>query len=214
MGIGNSSGGSPRILELLALAEEQPTVSVPEHYLVDPDPQVRSTAIVTLTETTPVCFGPALVAALQDEEPAVRAAAVSGLRELAEVLTADEALDARLRATLSSSDAQVRATVVDLLRALRLGDPVVFGTTLADQDSRVRLQAVCGLVSLDQPELITTAAQDPIREVRVAVAADLGAIGDPSSASALAELSADTDVVVRAAALEAAGRTRVPGTAR
>jgi HEAT repeat protein len=67
---------------------------------------------------------------------------------------------------------------------------VVFRTALADQDSRVRLPA--------------------LREVRVAVAAGLGAVEDPSSAPVLAELSTDPDPLVRAAACEAAGELGCP----
>jgi succinate dehydrogenase/fumarate reductase flavoprotein subunit/HEAT repeat protein len=202
--------GSTRILELLALAEEEPSVSVLEPYLVDSDAQVRATAIATLTETTPAGFGLALVRAMQDEESEVRAAASRGLLELAEVLTADAELDRHLRATLTSSDPEVRAAVVDLLRVLRLGDPAVFRTALADRDSRVRLPAVRGLVSLDQAELIAGAAHDPVREVRIAVAGGLGAIRDPSSVPVLAELSTDPDQLVRAAAFEAVGELGCP----
>jgi hypothetical protein len=50
-----------RILEVLTLAEQEPSVSVLEPYLVDSDAQVRATAIATLTETTPAGFGLALV---------------------------------------------------------------------------------------------------------------------------------------------------------
>jgi HEAT repeat protein len=78
---------------------------------------------------------------------------------------------------------------VDLLRVLRLGDPAVFRTALVDHDSRVRLPAVHGLVSLNQAELITAAAHEPVREVRIAVAEGLGAIRDPLSEPILAELS-------------------------
>jgi hypothetical protein len=46
---------------------------------------------------------------------------------------------------------EVRAAVVDLLRVLRLGDPVVSARQLADQDSRVRLPALRGLVSPIKP---------------------------------------------------------------
>lgn len=201
---------STRILEVLALAEEEPTVPALEPYLVDSDTQVRATAIATLTETTPAGFEAALVRAMQDEESEVRAAASRGLLELAEVLTADAELDRRLRATLTSSDPEVRAAVVDLLRVLGLGDPVVFCTALADRDSRVRLPAVRGLVSLDQAELIAAAAHDPVREVRIAVAEGLGAIGDPSSVPVLAELSTDPDPLVRATAFEAAGEIGCP----
>ncbi|HEX8935457.1 MAG TPA: hypothetical protein VF788_14950 [Pseudonocardiaceae bacterium] len=45
----------------------------------------------------------------------------------------------------------MRAAVVDLLRVLRLGDPVVSARQLADQDSRVRLPALRGLVSPIKP---------------------------------------------------------------
>ncbi|HEX6405407.1 MAG TPA: fumarate reductase/succinate dehydrogenase flavoprotein subunit [Pseudonocardiaceae bacterium] len=201
---------SSRILEVLALAEEGPSVSVLEPYLGDPDAQVRATAIATLTETTPTGFEAALVRAMRDEESEVRAAASKGLRELAEVLTADAELDSGLRSTLTSSDPEVRATVVDLLRVLRLGDPAMFRTALADPDSRVRLNGVRGLVSLDQAELIAGAAHDTVREVRVAVAAGLGAVGDPSSVTVLGELSTDPDPLVRAAAFEAAGELGCP----
>lgn len=210
------SAGSARILELLRLAEEQPTTTVLDAYLTDPDPQVRRTAIATLTETTPDGFGLALVRALQDDAPEVRAAAGTSLRELAEILGnpespgADRELGDHLRATVTSADAQVRATAVELLRVLRLGDAPVFHRALGDQDIQVRLQAVEGLVSLDEATLLAEAAQDPVREVRVAVAAGLGTVGDPCSVPALTTLTADLDVLVRAAAHEAAGELGCP----
>ena len=63
---------SPRILELLALAEDQPGLRELRPYLADPDPAVRRTAVATLTETAPDGTGPALAAALGDPDAGVR----------------------------------------------------------------------------------------------------------------------------------------------
>ncbi|MFI6902143.1 fumarate reductase/succinate dehydrogenase flavoprotein subunit [Nonomuraea sp. NPDC050394] len=187
---------SPRILELHRLAEEQPTTDQLAPYLADSDPKVRRAAIATLTETVPEGAGPALVAALADEHGTVRRAAATGLRELAEVLRPPLALDA----ALAGGDAFVRATALDLLRALRLGGRDVFAAATADADHRVRIEAIRGLVSLDEPDLVAAAAGDPSREVRVWVARGLGIIGKP--APVLETLAADADPLVRAAALE------------
>ncbi|MFI6289949.1 fumarate reductase/succinate dehydrogenase flavoprotein subunit [Nonomuraea sp. NPDC050790] len=192
---------SPRILELHRLAEDQPTTARLAPYLADPDPKVRRAAIATLTETVPDGTGPALAAALADDHGTVRRAAATGLRELAEVLRPPLALEP----ALASGDPFVRATALDLLRALRLGDRTVFAAATGDADHRVRIEAVRGLISLDEPALLAASAQDPSREVRVWVAKGLGLIGKP--APALRTLATDPDPLVRAAALEAWGLT-------
>jgi HEAT repeat protein len=194
----------------MALAEEQPSVSVLEPYLVDSDAQVRATAIATLIETTPAGFGLALVQAMQDEESEVRAAASRGLLELAEVLTADAELDRRLRAALTSSDPEVRAAVVDLLRCC--GSVIRWSSarrwpTGTPGCGYPRCVGRCPSI---KPELIAAAAHDPVSEVRIAVVGGLGAIRDPSSVPVLAELSTDPDALVRAAAVEAAGELGCP----
>ncbi|NRQ35945.1 fumarate reductase/succinate dehydrogenase flavoprotein subunit [Nonomuraea sp. NN258] len=201
-------GRSPRILELHRLAEEQPTTARLAPYLRDPDPKVRRAAIATLTETVPDGAGPALAAALDDAHGTVRHAAATALRELVEVLPATPELRTALIERLSGADAVVRASAIDVLRALRLGDRESFAGALADTDRRVRIEAVRALVSLDESDLVATAAADPSREVRVQAARGLGRIGKPSGA--LADLAADPDPLVRAAALEASGATGVP----
>jgi len=194
---------SPRLLELVELQEEQPDLSALSSYLSDPDPRVRRAAVATVTEVVPGGAGPALVAALQDPDEGVRAAAAAALRELVEVLAPDADLRAALFGALGSADPAARAVVVDTLRALRLGDVETFGDSLADGDPRVRLQAVRGLVSLDEGAAVARAADDPAREVRIAVAHGLGTIGSGDGFEALRGLAADPDHLVRAAALEA-----------
>ncbi|MFI0418265.1 fumarate reductase/succinate dehydrogenase flavoprotein subunit [Spongiactinospora sp. 9N601] len=201
-------GRSPRILELNRMAEEQPGLDRFAPYLADDDPKVRRAAIATLTETVPEGAGAALVAALADRHGTVRHAAAAGLRELVEVLPATRELAAGLIARTASQDAVVRATALDVLRALRLGDRDTFAPALDDADHRVRIEAVRGLVSLDEPEPVAGAAADPAREVRVWVAKGLGTIGKP--APALGTLAGDPDPLVRAAALEASGATGAP----
>src|SRR5690606_7868199 len=201
-------GRSPRILELHRLAEEQPTAAQLAPYLSDPDPKVRRAAIATLTEIVPEGVGAALAAALGDVHGTVRRAAATALKELVEVLPATAELGAALAGRLDGEDAVVRACAFDVLRALRLGDRQTFAAGLADADRRVRIEAIRGLVSLDEADLVATAATDPSREVRVWTARGLGLIGKPSAV--LAALAADADPLVRAAALEASGATGAP----
>ncbi|MER5730487.1 fumarate reductase/succinate dehydrogenase flavoprotein subunit, partial [Streptomyces sp. NPDC002138] len=59
--------GSPRILELLALAEEAPGLAALLPYLTDPDPAVRAAAVAAVGETLPAGAGPALAERLRVE---------------------------------------------------------------------------------------------------------------------------------------------------
>ncbi|GAA2577679.1 fumarate reductase/succinate dehydrogenase flavoprotein subunit [Actinomadura fulvescens] len=196
-------GRSPRILELLELAETEPPMERLVPYLEDPDPKVRRAAVATLTEVVPSGVTTALARALTDEHGSVRHAAATALRELVEVLPATAEVRDALLPVLAERDAVVRAVTLDVLRALRLGDGALFTGALADADHRVRLQAVRGLVSLDDAAGVAVAAADPNREVRVAAAHGLGTIGAATSAEALGALVRDPDELVRAAALEA-----------
>jgi HEAT repeat protein len=203
-------GRSPRILELLTLAETQPSAAQVGPYLTDPDPQVRRAAIAVLTEVAPPGAGLALADATRDPHGTVRHAALTGLRELAEVLPADDELGGRLAAALDSSDAAVRAGILDVLRQLRLGGAGAFAGALSDPDHRVRLQAVRGLVSAGEAEPLAGAGTDPSREVRIAVAAGVGTLLGAAAGPALQGLAADDDPLVRAAALKAAGAAGCP----
>ncbi|WP_329231717.1 fumarate reductase/succinate dehydrogenase flavoprotein subunit [Streptomyces sp. NBC_01460] len=204
-----SAGPSPRILGLLALAEDQPELSDLAPYLGDSDPAVRRAAVAALTESTPRGAGPALAARLADPVPSVRAAAAASLRELVEVLPAEPALREPLVEALGSEDPVVRATALDTLRALRLGDAELFAGTLGDADIDVRVHTVSALVSVDATDLLAGAVTDPSREVRVAVAKGLAATRSPGP-EPLAPLLSDPDLLVRAAALGALAATGCP----
>jgi HEAT repeat protein len=192
------------MLELLDLADRAPDLHDLASFLADPDAQVRRAAVATVTEVVPEGAGPALASALLDEEEAVRAAAAAALRELVEVIPATDEVRVALVTALAASDPVSRAAVLDVLRALKLGAPDLFREAAADPDHRVRLQAVRGLVSLDDVTGVATTGADPEREVRVAAAHGLGTIGDQRAAEHLIGLAGDPEPLVRAAALEAA----------
>lgn len=206
-GDGSAPGPSPRILELLALAEDQPDLPTLRPYLADPDPAVRRAAVDALTESVPPGTGRALAAALADPAPAVRAAAGASLRELIEVLTPEPDLRTPLAAAVHGPEAVVRSAAVEVLRTLRLGDRALFVTALTDPAVEVRIQAVRALVSVDASDALQRAAADPSREIRVAAAHGLGTVGGPDD---LAVLLHDEDLLVRAAALAALATTGCP----
>ncbi|MEV6760947.1 fumarate reductase/succinate dehydrogenase flavoprotein subunit [Streptomyces sp. NPDC051105] len=201
---------SPRLLELLALAEEEPELALLEPYLTDLDASVRRTAVSVLTETAPVGTGRALAGALADPDAGVRSVAAASLRELVETLPPEPALRDALAGALAVADPVVRAAALDVLRALRLGDAGLFAAALPDADPAVRIEAVRALVSVDAAEVLADAVADPSREVRVTVAKALGTVGAAGAAAqvdgvldALTALAGDLDVLVRGAAYEA-----------
>ena len=197
------AAASPRVLELVALAESAPGLQELQPYLTDADAQVRRTAVTTLTEVVPPGAGQALAARLLDEDAAVRNAAATALRELVEVLSADPELEAALGRSLEAPDPASRAAVLDVLRELRIGEQETFRRAASDRDVRVRLQAIRGLVALDDSDGVATLADDHRRDVRVAVAHGLGTIGAPAGEQPLLRLAGDGEPLVRAAALEA-----------
>ncbi|MDG9703848.1 fumarate reductase/succinate dehydrogenase flavoprotein subunit [Streptomyces sp. DH37] len=223
-GTDTDTPATPRLLELLSLAEDEPRLRALTPYLTDPEPTVRRTAVTVLTETLPPGTGPALAATLADPDAGVRAAAAASLRELVETLAPEPALRDGLVAALSEPDPVARAAALDVLRVLRLGDTGLFTGSLSDADIAVRIAAVRALVSVDAAgELARAATADPSREVRVAIAKALAAVtaGQPDGItpagagpdvvlSALAGLIDDPDALVRAAAYEALGTTGCP----
>jgi succinate dehydrogenase/fumarate reductase flavoprotein subunit/HEAT repeat protein len=224
----SATGRPPRLLDLLRLAETQPTAPQLESYLNDPDPRVRRAAIAVLTESAPAGAGPVLAEATADGNGAVRHAAAAGLRELVALLPAgDEELLAALRDCLASPDPVVRCAILDVFREIRAGDAGLFATAVADADHRVRLCAVRGLVSVGETGLVAAAAGDRSREVRVGVAEGLAILGPSHAEGRIPEgdsrartvadirrvlelLAGDRDPLVRAAAFKAAGAVGCP----
>ncbi|MEU5951693.1 fumarate reductase/succinate dehydrogenase flavoprotein subunit [Streptomyces sp. NPDC047525] len=195
---------SPRILELLALSDTEPELPLLRPFLTDPDPAVRRAAVAALTETVPTGTGPALAETLADTDPGVRGAAAASLRELVEVLPPEPDLSRGLLNALGHGDAVVRATALDVLRALRLGEAAAYAPALADPDIEVRIASVRALVSVGAVTTVARAAVDPAREVRVTVARGL------DTPEALAPLLDDADVLVRAAAFTALASVGCP----
>ncbi|MGW3035595.1 fumarate reductase/succinate dehydrogenase flavoprotein subunit [Streptomyces sp. NPDC001178] len=218
VGHGSGETASPRLLELLELAEEQPELAAIEPYLTDLDAAVRRTAVSVLTETVPPGTGQALAGALGDPDGDVRAAAAASLRELVETLPPEPDLGAALVAAVAEADPVVRAAALDVLRALRLGNVGVFAGALDDPDIAVRIEAVRALVSVDAVEPLSRAAADASREVRVAVAKALAAVSPRALAASgrelltgtLDRLSEDSDPLVRGAALGALSTVGCP----
>lgn len=204
-----------RLLELVALAEEEPELHALRPYLTDPAAAVRREAVAVLTETLPPGTGPALADALRDPAVEVRAAAAASLRELVEALPPEPALREGLAVALREPDPVVRAAALDVLRALRLGDTALFTGSLTDDDIAVRIEAVRALVSVDAAEELARAAtSDPSREVRVTFAKALATVSTGRLdvvLPALATLTADADALVRGAAYAALGTTGCPG---
>ncbi|MFH8500218.1 fumarate reductase/succinate dehydrogenase flavoprotein subunit [Streptomyces coeruleorubidus] len=216
---------SARLLELVALADEEPELAALQPYLSDPVPAVRREAVAVLTETLPPGTGSALAAALRDTAAEVRATAAASLRELVETLPPEPELRDGLAAALAEPDPVVRTAALDVLRALRLGDVGLFTDALADSDTAVRVEAVRALVSVDAARELARAVTDPSREVRVTIAKGLATVGaerladdlppnaDPAAdliAPALTALLDDPDALVRAAAYGALGTTGCP----
>ncbi|MEW2357413.1 HEAT repeat domain-containing protein [Spirillospora sp. NPDC029432] len=100
------------------------------------------------------------------------------------------------------------STAPDTDQIARAGDLYTQG--LNDGEPQVRLQAVLGLVALSAVTEVAEAADDPAREVRVAVADGLARLGGTAGLPALEDLLADHDPVVRMAALDAAAALGVP----
>jgi HEAT repeat protein len=121
------------------------------------------------------------------------------VRELVEVLPHPETA----RASLASADAVVRSVSVYLLAARRAGDADAFRLALDDVDHRVRIEAVRALVSIDDAAGVAAAARDDNREVRIVAANGLATLR--AGRDAVRSLVADTDPLVRAAALAALG---------
>jgi HEAT repeat protein len=98
----------------------------------------------------------------------------------------------------------VRSVSVYLLAARRVGAGDAFRHALGDVDHRVRIEAVRALVSIDDADGVAEATRDGNREVRIVAANGLATLR--AGHDAVRALVADTDPLVRAAALAALGQ--------
>lgn len=201
-----------RILQVLALADDVPTVSELASFLADEDPSVRRTAIDVLAESAPPGAGSALATALLDLDADVRRAAIEALSELRELVEPDDSFAAGLVRAGAAPDPEVRSLALQLQREHGLGDESTYTDGLRDPDPGVRRQAIAGLVAAGSASALANARTDADPLVRRAAARGLATLGDPETADALLELSGDADVRVRAAALEGFAAVGCPPT--
>ncbi|WP_370063289.1 fumarate reductase/succinate dehydrogenase flavoprotein subunit [Mycobacterium sp. MAA66] len=186
---------SPRIAQVVAL--EEPTLDDLSTYLSDADAGVRRAAVASLVESLPDGYQPALVAALGDQDSAVRSEAADALRELVEVLPDPAAAVPYAE----SADPVVRAVTLYVLSSRRVGSAAIYRAALDDLDHRVRIEGVRALVSVDDADGVAAAASDDNREVRIAASNGLATLR--SGIPTVRRLLGDRDPLVRAAALAA-----------
>jgi len=182
-----------------------------ERRLSDHDPGVRAAALEALIRGGDAVrgLGDTLAWALADADARVRGIAATALRDLPEVYLGDDGVRALLLA-VAGGESDVRETAESLLRTLTEGAAELYDQGLNDGEAQVRIQAVLGLVALRAVTEVAHAADDPAREVRIAVAEGLARLADPAGLPVLEELLADHDPVVRMAAIDAAADLGVP----
>ncbi|GAB2809018.1 hypothetical protein GCM10022221_02950 [Actinocorallia aurea] len=178
-----------------------------EEHLRDPDPRVRRAAVELLGEIAPSGAGDALAWALADPDATVRAAAALALATLRPPVGEDGIAALRL-ASSGGGDPLVRATARAHLRLLAEAHRALYAQGLADGEPQIRAQAVLVLTWLRDAAAVREAADDPSRDVRVAVADGLARLGSPDGVD---QLLGDHDPVVRLAALDAAETLGLPG---
>ncbi|MGI5203377.1 HEAT repeat domain-containing protein [Spirillospora sp. CA-108201] len=179
-----------------------------EEFLRDPDPATRAAALTALTRAArageaPRGTGDTFAWALADDHEDVRRVAADALRDLPELYFGDDGVDALLLAAARGRDTAVRDTAADLIGILAAGAGELYARGFEDDEPHVRIQAVLGLIALRETARVAEAADDPSREVRVAVAEGLARLARPSGLPALEHLLTDHDPVVRLAALAA-----------
>lgn len=203
------SRSSARILALLELADEAPTVEELAGYLADPDAEVRRTALSVLSEAAEdwAEASPVFATALADPDAGVRECAIDLLGELREVLLAGEEFAAVLRAATAQHDPAVRIAAIGALWRHGLTTEAELTGLLDDPVDHVRREAILGLVSLDALDAIEAAAADRAPAVRIVVARAVAAVGDPRGVTTLVGLAGDPEPLVRAAALSGMAAT-------
>ncbi|WP_051468196.1 HEAT repeat domain-containing protein [Actinomadura oligospora] len=207
-----------RVLDLQAL--DRPTLADLDPYLRDPEAAVREAAVHVLgrllhTGDAPRGAADTLAWTLADPDLRVREAAARTLDDLPEAVVGTDGVEALLLAAAPDRDGRVRGTATALLDALVRAATELYAQGLQEDEPHIRVQAVLGLVTLRAAAEVAEAADDPAREVRVAVAGGLARLAEDAALpepapSALDHLLCDHDPVVRMAAIDAVGELGAP----
>jgi HEAT repeat protein len=175
-------------------------------HVKDPDPKVRALATSVLAKLDGAGADAAIVDALADDAPNVRAAAARAAAVLARVHgTAPASLAPALIKRLASKDWEDRMNVAQALGAIGATAAAPdLGKALTDENAWVREAAAGALGALRaaaQVDALLAATRDDMPTVRRAAARALVAIGDPRARARLDELArSDPDESVRKAA--------------
>lgn len=206
---------SLQIIQLLQLADENPTLDDLVPYLKDPQPEVRRTALTVLSEAPPSWqeASPLIAQSLNDPDPSVSSTAAGLLKELSEVLVSSPAFNQELLIASKNIDPSIRTRAIEALWRNHLVSSIILEEFLNDSDIQVRKEAVLGLVSVDALEALEKASKDTEPNIRLCVAQGLASVGNPNCIYTLIKLAKDEDFLVRAAAFKAMSVVGCPESA-
>ena len=212
-GVGTSAVQRVALLEAWRLGTRAPVARLTD-FARDPDPAARAHAVYSLARLRIARAVPALLGALADAEPYVRAVAVRGvtraLTDSAQIAPPD--VIARIRPLLGDRDGHVR---VNALRALAsFQDSALVGLALplvTDRDVNVAVQAetTLGVLGGARAAALLRARLASVRfALRRQAAIALGQADSAAGVAAAADLARDPDWRWRSVAAEAFGAAR------
>src|SRR5256885_8152290 len=212
-GAGTSAVQRAALLEAWRLGTRAPVARLTD-FARDPDPAARAHAVYSLARLGIARAVPALLGALADREPYVRAVALRGVRRALSdsAQIAQPEVIARIRPLLSDRDGHVRVNALRALASFR--DSALVGLALplvTDRDINVAVQAETTLGVLGGARAaarLRARLASASFAVRRQAAIALAQAGSAARVAAAAELARDRDWRWRSVAAEAVGAPR------